>query len=69
MQPIAVIFTLPQQQLLPIAEAMRRGELTVVAFDQDNKIRLAEGHLALIDNQIDQGTGSIRLKAIFPTEQ
>lgn len=68
LQPIAVIFTLPQQQLLPIAEAMRRGELTVVAFDQDNKIRLAEGHLALIDNQIDQGTGSIRLKAIFPNE-
>jgi membrane fusion protein, multidrug efflux system len=67
-QPIAVIFTLPQQHLLPIAEAMRRGELTVVAFDEDNKIKLAEGHLALIDNQIDQGTGSIRLKAIFPNE-
>ncbi len=47
---------------------MRRRELTVVAYDQDNKIKLAEGHLALIDNQIDQGTGSIRLKAIFPNE-
>jgi membrane fusion protein, multidrug efflux system len=68
LHPIAVIFTLPQQHLLSIAEAMRRGELTVVAFDQDNKIKLAEGHLALIDNQIDQGTGSIRLKAIFPNE-
>jgi membrane fusion protein, multidrug efflux system len=66
LQPIAVIFTLPQQHLLPIAEAMRRGELTVIAYDQDNKIKLAEGRLALIDNQIDQGTGSIRLKAIFP---
>jgi membrane fusion protein, multidrug efflux system len=68
LQPIAVIFTLPQQHLLPIAEAMRRGELTVLAYDQDNKIKLAEGHLALIDNQIDQGTGSIRLKAIFPND-
>jgi membrane fusion protein, multidrug efflux system len=68
LQPIAVIFTLPQQHLLPIAEAMRRGELTVVAYDQDNKIKLAEGYLALIDNQIDQGTGSIRLKAIFPNQ-
>jgi membrane fusion protein, multidrug efflux system len=68
LQPIAVIFMLPQQHLLPIAEAMRRGELTVIAYDQDNKIKLAEGHLALIDNQIDQGTGSIRLKAIFPNQ-
>jgi multidrug efflux pump subunit AcrA (membrane-fusion protein) len=53
LQPIAVIFTLPQQHLLPIAEAMRRGELTVIAYDQDNKVKLAEGHLALIDNQVD----------------
>ena len=68
LQPIALIFMLPQQFLLEVAEAMRRGELTVLAFDQDNKVKLSEGHLELIDNQIDQSTGSMRLKAIFPNE-
>jgi multidrug efflux system membrane fusion protein len=47
-------------------KTMRQGELTVLAYDQDNRIKLGEGKLALIDNQIDQGTGSLRLKAVFP---
>lgn len=41
----------------------------VVAYDQDNRVKLAEGWLELIDNLIDQGTGSVRLKAIFPNEK
>jgi multidrug efflux system membrane fusion protein len=45
---------------------MRQGELTVLAYDQDNRVKLGEGKLALIDNQIDQGTGSLRLKAVLP---
>jgi membrane fusion protein, multidrug efflux system len=65
MAPISVIFTLPQKYLPEIIEATRRGPLTVSAYDQDDRIKLAEGGLELIDNQIDQGTGSIRLKAIF----
>jgi multidrug efflux system membrane fusion protein len=65
MAPISVIFTLPQKYLPEIIEATRRGPLAVSAYDQDDRIKLAEGRLELIDNQIDQGTGSIRLKAIF----
>jgi len=45
---------------------MRAGPVSVVAFDQDNTKQLAEGQLLLIDNQIDQTTSSIRLKAQFP---
>ena len=63
--PISVIFTLPQKYLPEIIDAMRSGRLVVSAYDQDDRIKLAEGRLELVDNQIDQGTGSIRLKAIF----
>ena len=69
LDPIFVIFTLPQNNLFEIAEAMRQGELTVLAYDQDNRVKLGEGTLALIDNQIDQGTGSLRLKAVFPNNE
>jgi membrane fusion protein, multidrug efflux system len=65
MAPISVIFTLPQKYLSEIIDAMRSGTLVVSAYDQDDRIKLAEGRLELVDNQIDQGTGSIRLKAIF----
>jgi membrane fusion protein, multidrug efflux system len=63
--PISVIFTLPQKYLPEIIDAMRGKTLVVSAYDQNDRIKLAEGRLELIDNQIDQGTGSIRLKAIF----
>jgi multidrug efflux system membrane fusion protein len=65
LNPIAVIFTLPQRHLPEIVDAMRRGAPAVLAYDQDNRQKLAEGRLELIDNQIDQGTGSVRIKAIF----
>jgi membrane fusion protein, multidrug efflux system len=68
LNPIAVIFTLPQQYLPEIADAVGRGAPVVVAYDQDNRVKLGEGRLELIDNLIDQGTGSVRLKAIFPNE-
>ena len=67
-KPIAVIFTLPQQYLPEITAALRRGPLNVRAYDQDNRLDLGEGRLELVDNQIDQGTGSARLKAIFPND-
>jgi multidrug efflux system membrane fusion protein len=66
LEPITVIFTLAQIHLSDIAGAMRNGPLAVLAYDQDNRVRLGEGRLELIDNQIDQGTGSLRLKAVFP---
>ncbi len=65
-KPSQVIFTLPQSDLGPVREAMLHGGVSVLAFDQNDKEQLAEGQLLLIDNQIDQTTSTIRLKAEFP---
>jgi membrane fusion protein, multidrug efflux system len=68
LKPISIVFTLPQQLLPEISGAMRRGDLTVLAYDQDNQLRLGEGKLELIDNEIDPTTGTARLKATFPND-
>jgi multidrug efflux system membrane fusion protein len=65
-KPSEVIFTLPQSDLGPVREAMLHGDVSVLAFDQNDKDQLAEGRLLLIDNQIDQTTSTIRLKAEYP---
>jgi membrane fusion protein, multidrug efflux system len=65
-QPIAVIFSLPQDYLQSITAAMKQGALKVAAYSRDNATRLGEGTLLLIDNQIDAATGTLRLKASFP---
>ncbi|MGB6172848.1 MAG: efflux RND transporter periplasmic adaptor subunit [Xanthobacteraceae bacterium] len=65
-KPCTVIFTLPQGDLGPVREAMLHGTVSVLAFDQENKKQLAEGKLLLINNQIDQNTSTIQLKAEFP---
>src|ERR1700681_126521 len=67
-KPCTVIFTLPQSDLGPVREAMLHGAVSVLAFDQNGKEQLAEGRLLLIDNQIDQTTSTIRLKAEYPNE-
>lgn len=67
-KPAWVIFTLPQRDLAPVREAMLKGAVPAIAFDQDNTRELAKGTLLLIDNQIDQLTSTIRLKATFPNE-
>ncbi|HZC55416.1 MAG TPA: efflux RND transporter periplasmic adaptor subunit [Xanthobacteraceae bacterium] len=67
-KPCTVIFTLPQSDLGPVREAMLNGTVPVIAFDQDDKQQLAQGHLLLINNQIDQTTSTIQLKAGFPNE-
>jgi len=67
-KPTTVICTLPQSFLGLVREAMLRGEVKVLAFDQDGKNQLAEGKLLLINNQIDQTTSTIQLKAEFPNE-
>jgi multidrug efflux system membrane fusion protein len=64
-KPSTVIFTLPQSDLGPVREAMLGGTVSVLAYDQDDKKQLAEGHLLLINNQIDQATSTIQLKAEF----
>jgi membrane fusion protein, multidrug efflux system len=66
--PTMVIFTLPQRDLAEVQDAMAKGEVAVVAMDQDNVYEIGTGKLLLIDNQIDQTTSTIRLKASFPNE-
>ncbi len=66
LQPISVIFTLPETQLPQIQQAMAKGPLTVLAYSEDNKMQLDQGTLAVLDNQIVQTSGSARLKADFP---
>jgi len=67
-EPISLVFSLPEDALPDVAHAMAQGSLKVVAFSRDDKTELAEGTLALIDNEIDQTTGTIRLKATFPNK-
>jgi membrane fusion protein, multidrug efflux system len=67
-KPTTVICTLPQSFLGLIREAMLRGDVSVLAFDQDGKQQLAEGKLLLINNQIDQTTSTIQLKSEFPND-
>ena len=64
LQPITTVFTLPENSLGPVADAMSRGPVQVVALAQGKE--LDRGTVKLIDNEIDPTTGTIRLKAIFP---
>ena len=64
-KPAMVVFTLPQKNLGDVREAMLRGSVAVLAYDQDGVKELSSGELMLIDNQIDQATSTIRLKARF----
>ena len=67
MRPISIVFTLPEQNLATIQQHLGSGgTLTTFAVDRDNHASFAEGKLAVIDNQIDTSTGTIRLKATFP---
>lgn len=68
LQPIAVVFTLPEDNLQAVAKQMRQGQLPVDAYSRDDQTKLASGTLETIDNQIDQTTGTARLKAIFPNQ-
>ena len=69
-EPISLIFTLPETVLPQIQQQQRKtkGPLTVLAYSQDNTIKLDEGTLGLVNNQILQTTGSIQLKANFPNK-
>jgi multidrug efflux system membrane fusion protein len=67
-QPISVIFTLPADSLASVRQAMASGPLPVTAISRDGKNLLGSGRVELIDNQIDQATGTMRLKAKFPNK-
>ncbi|GGF21377.1 multidrug transporter [Aliidongia dinghuensis] len=66
--PISVIFTLPADNLPSVTKGLGAGSLPVIAYGRDNVTALANGTLDLVDNQIDQTTGMVKLKATFPNE-
>ncbi len=70
LQPIAVLFSLPEDQLSDVYKKLRAGvQLPVEAYDRDNTTRIAMGKLLTIDNQIDTTTGTYKLKAIYGNEK
>lgn len=66
LQPISVIFNLPDEQLREVFKAMASGPLQTIALARSDQQQLDVGTLSLVDNQIDQSTDSARLKATFP---
>lgn len=68
-QPMAIAFTLPEGDLLPVLQRFRRGdELAVQAWDRGERVLFGEGVLESLDNQIDAATGTLRLKARFDNQ-
>ena len=69
LQPIAVIFPIPEDSLPQVLARLKTGErLPADAYDREMRRRLSLGSLLTVDNQIDPTTGTVRLKAIFPNE-
>lgn len=66
LKPISVLFNLPQQELNQVNTAFAKGPLGVEAQRSDNDAVLDRGTLRVVDNQVDQATGTVRLKAEFP---
>ena len=65
LHPIAVIFTLPEDQLQAVLQQLRKGPMQVDVYGRDDQTKLSAGKLLTIDNQIDPTTGTAKLKAIF----
>jgi multidrug efflux system membrane fusion protein len=66
MQPISLVFNLPEESLPDINTALQAGTVQVAALSRDGTKTLDQGSLTLVDNQINQTTGTIKLKATFP---
>ena len=69
LEPISVIFTLPETALPQVQQQLANGALKVEAYSQDNTMKLDEGSLDFIDNEIVQTTGSVRFRANFPNKE
>jgi membrane fusion protein, multidrug efflux system len=69
LEPISIIFTLPEEAFGQLSEALAQGQVTATALSRDDKEELDHGTVELIDNQIDQTTGTIRVKVILPNRQ
>jgi len=65
LQPISLVFTIPEDQLQQVAQRMHQSTLEVDAYSRDDQTKLATGTLLTINNQIDQTTGTVQLKATF----
>ena len=69
LQPIALVFTIPQDDIVRVQKPLNEGKpLVVDAYDRDFKTTLATGKLLAIDNQVDSTTGTVRLKAVFDND-
>ncbi len=68
LQPISVVFTLPESELPSVQSALASGPVRIFAMDRDDDRQLAEGTIAVLDNQIAQTTGTMRLKGTFPNK-
>jgi multidrug efflux system membrane fusion protein len=68
LQPISVVFTAPEENIGQINRALAAGNVPVMALSSDGTKNLGQGHLALVDNQVDQASGTIRMKATFKNE-
>lgn len=69
LDPISVLFSLPQDELPHVMEELQRGAIAVEAWSRDGAQKLSTGQLALVDNQINAATATLRLKAVFPNPQ
>ncbi len=69
LDPIAVLFSLPQDDLPRVMAELQQGAITVEAWSRDGAQKLSTGQLALVDNQINAQTATMRLKAVFPNPQ
>jgi membrane fusion protein, multidrug efflux system len=70
LQPIGVVFSIPEDSLPPVLDQLKAGkQLTVEAFNREGTRKLATGRLLTVDNQIDPSTGTVRLKAEFPNRE
>ena len=69
LQPITVIFTIPEDSLPPVLAKLKTGEpMPVIALNREQTKKIADGYLLTVDNQIDPTTGTVRLKALFPNK-
>jgi multidrug efflux system membrane fusion protein len=70
LQPITVVFSIPEDNLPPVLAMLKTGKpIPVIAMNRDQSKKIAEGTLLTVDNQIDSTTGTVRLKASFPNKQ
>jgi len=69
LDPIAVVFSLPQDDLPRVMQELQHNTLTVESWNRDGSLKLATGQLSLVDNQVNAATATIRLKSAFPNPQ